>query len=211
MISLIVLGLIACIFLSLWVAKRISNPIHKLEDGANHLSKGELDLKIDIKSNDEIGDLAQSFNQMATNLKESYESLEKREEELRKAVGFFSEVLGKVALGELNARVDTEALESETKLLGETINSIVMILEYDSSEIKKKDRELGEAVDIIRDALYKIVQEEDLSARVDVNKLAGKYKMVGEEINQMVGTLQKMMAEKKKEKKRKSSKSKRGK
>jgi HAMP domain-containing protein len=210
MISLIVFALIACVFLSLWIARRISNPIHKLEDGANLLSKGKLDLKIDIESNDEIGDLAQSFNQMATNLKKSYENLEKRAKDLRKAIGFFSEVLGKVALGELDARVDTETLENETKLLGETINSIVSILEYDSNEIKKKDRELGDAVDIVRDTLYKTVQEKDLSARVDTGKLGGEYKIIGEDINHMVESLQKMVVKKRKEpKKRQSAKRKR--
>ena len=41
-----------------WLAKRITTPIEKLVDGTKHISRGEFDLKIDINSQDEIGNLA---------------------------------------------------------------------------------------------------------------------------------------------------------
>jgi hypothetical protein len=48
--------------------------------------------------------------------------------------------LSEVALGDLSARVDTGKLKEEYKLLGETLNSIVTILEYDTEELKKGGR-----------------------------------------------------------------------
>jgi HAMP domain-containing protein len=200
MMSLVVFALVVCVFLSLWIAKRISDPIHKLEEGANRLSKGELDLKIDIESNDEIGDLAQSFNQMAANLKKSYENLQSNIEGLRQALGSYSEVLSKVALGDLTARVDTEKLKEEYKLLGDTLNSIVTILEWDTGELKKRDAEFQEALTLYGYTLEKIVDEGNLSIRIDTDKLAGKYKLIGADINYLVSNLQTKIEESKKRK-----------
>lgn len=48
----------------------ITNPIELLTQKAKSIGNGNLDEKIEIKNNDEIGDLAQSFNDMTDNLKD---------------------------------------------------------------------------------------------------------------------------------------------
>ena len=63
-----------------WLSKRITTPIEKLVDGTKHISRGEFDLKIDINSQDEIGNLARSFNEMSHQL----QLLRKRMEEANK-------------------------------------------------------------------------------------------------------------------------------
>lgn len=63
-----------------WLAKRITTPIEKLVDGTKHISRGEFDLKIDINSQDEIGNLALNFNDMSHQL----QLLRKRMEEANK-------------------------------------------------------------------------------------------------------------------------------
>jgi len=47
----------------------IYNPINKLELSANIISEGDLNAKIDIENDDEIGRLAKTFRQMMINLK----------------------------------------------------------------------------------------------------------------------------------------------
>ncbi len=51
-----------------YISKRITNPLHELVDSANKISKGNFDHTIEIKSNDEVGILSQSFNSMCLNL-----------------------------------------------------------------------------------------------------------------------------------------------
>jgi len=63
-----------------WLSRRITTPIEKLVDGTKHISRGEFDLMIDIDSQDEIGNLARSFNEMSHQL----QLLRKRMEEANK-------------------------------------------------------------------------------------------------------------------------------
>jgi diguanylate cyclase (GGDEF)-like protein len=64
------LVLTAIIFLvGLWIAIYVSKPIKKLEMAIDKIGMGELDTTIDIKSGDELGQLARSFNRMTKDLK----------------------------------------------------------------------------------------------------------------------------------------------
>ncbi len=50
---------------SVWLANSISAPIHALEKSALEMAEGYLDTRIEIRSQDEVGQLANSFNYMA--------------------------------------------------------------------------------------------------------------------------------------------------
>lgn len=65
MLFSIILSIISGVYLS----RRLTKPIIALRDATEKIGKGELSLKIDINSNDEIGDLAASFNKMVQDLK----------------------------------------------------------------------------------------------------------------------------------------------
>jgi PAS domain S-box-containing protein len=73
-----IFGLLAVIVVCHFIWSTISNPIIKLRDVADKIGKGELETKIQVSSNDEIGDLARAFNDMTCKLKESRTSLEEK-------------------------------------------------------------------------------------------------------------------------------------
>lgn len=77
--------IIGSIVLSL-ISKRITTPIQKLVHSVNLISKGDLTQKVDIRSRDEIGELAEAFNQMTSRLKQSYEQLEEYSRTLEQKV-----------------------------------------------------------------------------------------------------------------------------
>lgn len=56
-------------------ARSISSAITKLEHGTKTLAAGDLDFRVDIRSKDEFGSLADSFNTMASQLHTSYQTL----------------------------------------------------------------------------------------------------------------------------------------
>ena len=66
--------------------RSIATPISKLVEGTHLIGKGNFDYKIKVKSRDEIGELAASFNTMAQNLLA-------REQALRESEKFFSGTL----------------------------------------------------------------------------------------------------------------------
>lgn len=66
------------------VGQSISNPIKQLQLGASELGKGNFDYKLNIKSNDEIEDLSNSYNEMAKRLKQVILDLKNRDVDLYK-------------------------------------------------------------------------------------------------------------------------------
>jgi len=57
-------------------------PIRKLRDATEKVAKGDLDYKVEIKTNDEIKDLADSFNLMLGNLKKSFTTVDKLNDQI---------------------------------------------------------------------------------------------------------------------------------
>jgi len=62
-------GLLAAILLSFLLSKTITTPIERIIEGAKSIANGNFDQKIMVQSSDEIGELTQSFNYMAGQLK----------------------------------------------------------------------------------------------------------------------------------------------
>ena len=73
-------------FLIYFFSHTISRPIVKLSNAALEIGKGNLDVKVEVTSNDEIGKLSESFNQMVTNLKAYEEKILAHSSELEKKV-----------------------------------------------------------------------------------------------------------------------------
>lgn len=72
-ISLI--SLLAGFILSKFLNKFLINPISVFASGAELISKGKYDQKININTGDEIGKLALVFNEMASNIKKSHQKI----------------------------------------------------------------------------------------------------------------------------------------
>ncbi|MFV1883348.1 MAG: sensor histidine kinase [Balneola sp.] len=64
---------IVCVILSiliaLYVYRSIANPLKKLNESAKKFGDGDLEERTEVSNKDEIGELAASFNEMASNLK----------------------------------------------------------------------------------------------------------------------------------------------
>jgi PAS domain S-box-containing protein len=65
------------------VARRISRPLQQLAEGAAAISRGELALRVEPTTDDEIGRLAVAFNHMASQLRQQRTALEGANAELR--------------------------------------------------------------------------------------------------------------------------------
>jgi len=74
-IFLAVLGMVIGLFLSFFVANRITKPIKKLTEGVGIIAKGDFQHRVKIKTHDEIEILGNAFNQMAVDLDKSTKAL----------------------------------------------------------------------------------------------------------------------------------------
>jgi two-component system NtrC family sensor kinase len=63
-------GVILSIIMTILISRNISSSINRLVTASKQLAKGNLDAKVSKTSNDELGELADNFNLMATSLKD---------------------------------------------------------------------------------------------------------------------------------------------
>ncbi len=104
-IVLIFFCIIIVIAVGVSFANRLTQPILQLAQGAKSIASGNLDHRISVASQNEVGVLAGEFNQMAARLKESYSNLEQKVDE-RTSQLLRAERLA--AVGELAAEVAHE-------------------------------------------------------------------------------------------------------
>ena len=68
-----IVGLVLVYLISYIISRRITRPIAVLREGVGHIAAGDLDHRVKIHSRNEVGQLAEGFNQMARDLKQSLE------------------------------------------------------------------------------------------------------------------------------------------
>ncbi|MGA2128282.1 MAG: HAMP domain-containing protein, partial [Xanthobacteraceae bacterium] len=78
---LLALGLIVAVLAGTVQARRMLGPIRALQAGAARLGAGDFSQRIEVRTGDEIEELADKFNLMAGQLRESYSRLEQKVEE----------------------------------------------------------------------------------------------------------------------------------
>lgn len=68
------------IITGVYLSRRIARPVRYLSRRAIAISRGNLDQTIEVKSNDEVGDLARAFQRMQSQLRESFDEIRQRAE-----------------------------------------------------------------------------------------------------------------------------------
>ncbi len=76
--SLAIVVVILAVIAALLAARSISRPLAQLDQTAQKIASGETNLRVQVRSRDEIGRLATSFNLMTDQLADSIEGLEER-------------------------------------------------------------------------------------------------------------------------------------
>jgi two-component system NtrC family sensor kinase len=74
-LTITIVGALVSMLLSYYIARRISGPIDRLVSASREVASGNMDAKVESRSNDELGELAISFNTMAAALKQRDEKL----------------------------------------------------------------------------------------------------------------------------------------
>ena len=91
--AIAVLGLFLCILVTVALSLYMTRNLRKLEEGAHALQRGELDYRINVKSQDEIGDVARSFDALAEHLSAAQNMLERKHSELQRETRYLQTLL----------------------------------------------------------------------------------------------------------------------
>ncbi|HEX2928525.1 MAG TPA: GAF domain-containing protein, partial [Candidatus Binatia bacterium] len=88
----LVVGLFIGTVIIAWVSQKITKPIKQLRDGVATIGAGNLEHRADIKTGDEIEELAHEFNKMTDALQNSYTTLEQKVEQRTQEITALYEV-----------------------------------------------------------------------------------------------------------------------
>ncbi|MDO8735487.1 MAG: ATP-binding protein [Thermoleophilia bacterium] len=161
----------------LWFALRstVLKPLRQVVGVIHGIAEGDLEERIDVKSKDEVGDMAESFNKMADSLKDSRDNLRRvnlnlleanrlkseflsvMSHELRtplNAIIGFSEVLKDMGEGKISDREEKYLLNIETsgRHLLQLINDILELAKIgaEDEELVREDISIPQVMEDIR-------------------------------------------------------------
>ncbi|MFT3892837.1 MAG: cache domain-containing protein [Anaerolineales bacterium] len=91
--AIILLGILLSVsVIAVVLSRNISRPLVNLTNIAEQVKSGNLNVQVPVETSDEIGTLAQTFNSMSTQLRESFSSMEKRVADRTRDLSIVSEV-----------------------------------------------------------------------------------------------------------------------
>jgi signal transduction histidine kinase len=121
---LLAAGLVVAGAASFFIARALVRPLQALQQGAARIGAGELEHRIEVKTGDELENLAAEFNKMSSELKESYAGLERkvseRTAELSEALDrqtATSEILRVISESPTDVQPVLEAVAERSRLL----------------------------------------------------------------------------------------------
>ncbi len=123
-----IVAVVALVGLGGWVARRVSDPLVELAEGARRIADGDFETKVKVVGANEISELADTFNEMTDSLRERSESLTKK-------------VLELATLYEMSRALGS-TLDLE-ELLGSVLDSALRIFDLDLGYMALRDRETG--------------------------------------------------------------------
>ena len=159
--------LIATALISVFLAHRLTRPLERLTKAAHEVGQGKFDINVEASSSDEIGVLANSFNEMTSELKQ-------REDELQSTQAALVQSEKMSAFGALSAGIAHEVknplagIQGYAQLCLRTIDESSPIHE----NITIIEKETRRCTEIITNLLKFARQEKAIFEAIDLNKVA---------------------------------------
>ncbi len=141
-VALIAAGLLFSALAALYLARSMVRPIGTLQEGAQRIGAGDLNSQIDVRTGDELQGLAEQFNSMTAQLRESYAGLERKVEErtveLKQALEFqgaSGEILSSISSSIADTQPVFDAIVRNLKKLFGTHYAAVQLLRDEQIEL----------------------------------------------------------------------------
>jgi len=88
-----IIGFSMTTFFALFLSSRITRPLIQLKEAAEHVSRGNYNKRIAYTSSDELGELANAFNNMAEQLQRLFDALQHEKEHLSSILSSMSDAV----------------------------------------------------------------------------------------------------------------------
>jgi len=182
------------ILINLLLKKWVINPLTSLIAVVDKRAQGDNDVRAMVSANDEIGQLALSFNNMSDNVNAITEREYGAARELSQQVDHLLGVVNKVAEGDFSSRIAISSAGSMGELakgLQEMIDYIYMSIEEKRETVESLARKVDKMLEVVTRAA-----EGDLTGSVDIvgndaiGKLAKGVQLMVANLNALVSQVQ---------------------
>ncbi len=193
LVSVFVFGIVVLVIG--FMSRRLSRPIDEMADVAGHVRAGELDRRIAVRSNDELGKLGEALNGMIDKLNQDIAQLRKLERVRTEFLGNVSHELrtpifaiqgmletlidGAIDDPEVNRDFLRRALNN-TKNLSALLNDLIEISRIESGDMKMSFRyfEVGEFLRAVTAEMVTIAERRNV--RLEVETLTAGKEVYGD-------------------------------
>jgi signal transduction histidine kinase len=151
--------LIVVSIIGLALAQRILRPMRVLQEGVQEIGQGNLEHRIDVRSGDEIENLAVEFNRMGDRMQRTQEQLQRRGKELEQRVNQLRRLQAQLmqsermaATGELAAQIAHE-INNPLGIIKNYVGIAKMLMPDEDSNrenLKIVDQEINRIAGIVR-------------------------------------------------------------
>lgn len=151
------ISLITTSILGYFIANSITGPIRSLTKKAKALAKGNFNQSVEIKSNDEIGELGLMFNFLTKELRETIEKMDLEKSKLNTIFNYMAE--GVIAIDRSNKLIHANSIAKKILNISEKdFNREINLKSINLYNIDYKNEESlkGEELTKISDTFYKI-------------------------------------------------------
>lgn len=177
----------------LFITVMVNRPLNLIHKGIREIGQGNLNYKISLRTNDELGDLAHQFNDMSAKLDRAYKDIkdwsetlntkvQQKSEELRKIYDQVVQIEKLASLGKLSATVahelnnPLEGILTYSKLIAKQLQKSQKNNEYDKalgylSMISEESARCGK---IVKDLLIFSHRDEEVFVQDDLHNLIRK-------------------------------------
>lgn len=153
-----VLMMLLCTFSAILIANFFMRPVNVLTESARKVGAGQYDVQINLKTGDELGELATTFNDMVQGIRQQTNILEQKNREIERLL-----------LNLLPSAAARRVQNGETRIVDQVQQVTVLYASVMGFQELAKQKEAEEIADILQDMTIDL---DEAGERYDIEKLA---------------------------------------
>jgi signal transduction histidine kinase len=196
MILSVVFASVIALLLGAILFFQITAPLRQLNKAASGIANGDLSQRVAIRSHDELGELGQTFNQMA----ESLDSAETQRQHLMADIAHELRTPITVIQANLEAMLDevlpldavqVAALHDETLLLNRLVNDLGLLSQAEAGALKleRQETEIGSLIQRVAEKIKVQAQQKGINLEIETSENLPRISIDADRITQVLNNL----------------------
>lgn len=189
-------GVLIALVLGLFIARSLTHPIRELTHATQKMAQGKLSQQIPVRSNDELGELAQSFNQMSTDLAHANQARKQMTadiaHDLRNPLTVIGGYLESLQDGKLEPTSERFAvMQAEVTHLQRLVEDLRLLSLADAGELKLQlePTSLTDLLERVAEAYGHQAETQNIQLKLDAEPNLPKINLDPARIEQVLGNL----------------------